>query len=1355
MDAPALTLQPRPQRPLIVEYPNGTRAQSVGTATLTAHGITVPAAIMREAEFKSSLYGHHPFTTQGCTVDYTDNDAIIRRPDGAPCIVATKGPTEQSWFIDPYDINPNGIPYSLQHASADAHANLVHRFEGVEARVKYAQALLLNSPKVTIENALRKGWLDGWLPVTATQFHQYAVDTPATHKGHMREKRSNVDSTRHPDAPQPPPAQSTDPDPTTPPVWWTPTDPLVHDDDAAKSLPNSYIVVRPRKVNEVLFADGKDWKGPRSRLGYTHEMVFVHNNYKHIELCKGADGATVADAYRDGMVWFASKRMSNIKFFRIDNVSTPQLRQLIQRRNVDGFPLTLEFCAVGIHRANRAEKAIQDVECAELSAMVTVDPAFPMAYWKECLPQLEIILNHLTPWGLDPSISAYHGLHGDRYDFSHNPMTILGVAISKQVDRNMRTEDDPYKAKDGFYVGPALEHHRCANVLVKDRGGRWDVQIEQQFAIHPLPTLRVPRLTILDELSAGVRDLATVLKKAVKCGPDVHSRLSALKPTLLEIVQRLDNLPGNHDPAADMEDIAPAPAAAQRVSTPPSDGRRASTPFASDPATVQRVPTPLDAATVADQRVSTLTVDPLQPFAASTPPTVAVHRVLSPSSPPPTPPSPARERRRQHRLRQRRRRRLTRALDDDTDRVLAACTASLGILSPAHPDPVAVTCNAASSLTPPTHPLVQLQQLHHDAQANRVPSTAHSLPLKSAYLDSAAPTFPSIDVPSDADSLIQSANAAIDLSIDAARTGTWSACFRDDVHGSARAALNLHADGSKLTYRKAMQGAHAPIWQQANDTEFYKLIRDTKTMHAIPRAAIPSDRRGDISYYSPQVKEKIKDGVHQHRVRGTYGGNLSSYPGRKSAKTAELEVVKSLLNAAVSEGANLTSIDIKDFYLSEAMERPEYLRIPVRLFSPTVLDSLNLRDFIDDGNIFFEVVRTMYGLPQSGYLAQQGLVKRLRAAGYHEDPVVPMLFTHDSNGVRFCLVVDDFLVKWKTDASLAHLITALRGKYEITIDASAAKYLGLTIDYDKAQRVIRLSMPGYVRKMLHQFQHRNIKPQSSPSVYTPPVYGAKAQQVPVDTSPPLSASDITTLQSIIGSALYYGRAVDSLVLTEVQALSSEQSLHRTSTLERADRLLGYMMANPDNSVEFRASDMALWIYSDASYLSRTKARSVAGGFHYASDATGAFNGAISTVSTIIDVVVSSAYEAEVAACYINAQRGEWIRTIFAALGYPQQATPLLTDNNVAVGFANDTIQHAKTKAIDMRFHWIRDRVRQQHFVIGWVPGDSNIADYFTKALPVHEHQRWAPVIVKQPGQRARTLPRPKRLPTPRQPRARQ
>ena len=106
--------------------------------------------------------------------------------------------------------------------------------------------------------------------------------------------------------------------------------------------------------------------------------------------------------------------------------------------------------------------------------------------------------------------------------------------------------------------------------------------------------------------------------------------------------------------------------------------------------------------------------------------------------------------------------------------------------------------------------------------------------------------------------------------------------------------------------------------------------------------------------------------------------NNCNYTGRKSAKTAELEVVKSLANAAVSEDANLASADLKDFYLAEELERPEYLRIPLKLFTDKVLDDLNLRQFIDKDCIYFEVVRTMYGLPQAGYLSQKGLIKHLR-----------------------------------------------------------------------------------------------------------------------------------------------------------------------------------------------------------------------------------------------------------------------------------------------------------------------------------------------------------------------------------------
>ncbi len=56
-----------------------------------------------------------------------------------------------------------------------------------------------------------------------------------------------------------------------------------------------------------------------------------------------------------------------------------------------------------------------------------------------------------------------------------------------------------------------------------------------------------------------------------------------------------------------------------------------------------------------------------------------------------------------------------------------------------------------------------------------------------------------------------------------------------------------------------------------------------------------------------------------------------------------------------------------------------------------------------------------------------------------------------------------------------------------------------------------------------------------------------------------------------------------------------------------------------------------------------------------------------------------------------------------------------------------------TKSIDMRFHWIKDRVRQQQFIVRFVRGLANIADFFTKALPVARHRVLAPLIAIDPG----------------------
>jgi hypothetical protein len=73
------------------------------------------------------------------------------------------------------------------------------------------------------------------------------------------------------------------------------------------------------------------------------------------------------------------------------------------------------------------------------------------------------------------------------------------------------------------------------------------------------------------------------------------------------------------------------------------------------------------------------------------------------------------------------------------------------------------------------------------------------------------------------------------------------------------------------------------------------------------------------------------------------------------------------------------------------------------------------------------------------------------------------------------------------------------------------------------------------------------------------------------------------------------------------------------------------------------------------------------------------------------------------------------------MGHLQPQTPIQTDNTTAEGVTNKKIQPKRTKAMDMRFHWLRDRESQDQFKIYCQPGKTNLADYFTKHHPPNHH----------------------------------
>jgi hypothetical protein len=143
-------------------------------------------------------------------------------------------------------------------------------------------------------------------------------------------------------------------------------------------------------------------------------------------------------------------------------------------------------------------------------------------------------------------------------------------------------------------------------------------------------------------------------------------------------------------------------------------------------------------------------------------------------------------------------------------------------------------------------------------------------------------------------------------------------------------------------------------------------------------------------------------------------------------------------------------------------------------------------------------------------------------------------------------------------------------------------------------------MPGYIKAALHKYQHADpAHPEHAPHTWNPPIYGAKTQHVENETtSPALSAKYVHKLQQLMGTLLYYARAVDPTLIMPINVLASEQSKATSVTSEKVIKLLNYCNTHPETKIRYHASDMILYIYSYASYLSEKEAKSRAGGFFY-------------------------------------------------------------------------------------------------------------------------------------------------------------
>jgi hypothetical protein len=354
--------------------------------------------------------------------------------------------------------------------------------------------------------------------------------------------------------------------------------------------------------------------------------------------------------------------------------------------------------------------------------------------------------------------------------------------------------------------------------------------------------------------------------------------------------------------------------------------------------------------------------------------------------------------------------------------------------------------------------------------------------------------------------------------------------------------------------------------------------------------------------------------------------------------------------------------------------------------------------------------------------------------------------------------IDDLLVVSKGNFAthLEHLEQVFTRLAEAGLKVNATKshfcrdkleYLGYLINRKGVCPTLKkveaiTNMPNYVPKALLTLRHpKPARSQHAPHLWTAPAFGTKIQLASTNLSPLLHKSarypTAQRVQQISGLFLYYSCGCDPTIITAaLNKISNHQAAPTEKNKAACNMLLDYLLAtHPDAAIHYHASNMVLAVCSDAAYLVLPNARSCAAGHFFLTTLPSAIssppnptpNGAIHDVlCKTLCSVAASASEAKIGALFLNAQDTVPIRTALEEMGHkqPLTGTPLETNNSTAAhGILHAQVCLKKSKAFDMRYHWLKDRVlAQNQFNLYWAPGKTNRADYYSKHHPPAHHK---------------------------------
>jgi hypothetical protein len=155
-------------------------------------------------------------------------------------------------------------------------------------------------------------------------------------------------------------------------------------------------------------------------------------------------------------------------------------------------------------------------------------------------------------------------------------------------------------------------------------------------------------------------------------------------------------------------------------------------------------------------------------------------------------------------------------------------------------------------------------------------------------------------------------------------------------------------------------------------------------------------------------------------------------------------------------------------------------------------------------------------------------------------------------------------------------------------------------------------------------------------------------------------------------------------------------------------------------------------YSDSDWAGEPETRRSTTGFVFMIS-----GGAVSWASRLQPTVALSSTEAEYMAACAATQEAVYFRQLLGDLGCGVSGpTVIYVDNQGAIALGENPVRHKRSKHIEVRYHYVRERVARGDTRLQYISTVEQLADLFTKALPVHTVVRLRAGVMGQHGEPA-------------------